>query len=47
MRSQLESRLLPLHVEVHGDGDAVVLVVDLHHLVDVHANENSVRLFCG
>ena len=43
----LEPGLPPLDIEVHGDGDAVVLVVDLHHLVDVQGNFNPVCLVCG
>ena len=36
--------LVPLHVEVHGDRDAVVLVVDMPHLVDVHGDADHVGL---
>ena len=36
--------LVPLHVEVHGDRDAVVLVVDMPHLVNVHGDADHVGL---
>ena len=39
--------LVPLHVEVHGDRDAVVLVVDMPHLVNVHGDADHVGLVCG
>ena len=43
----VQPALPPLHVEVGGEGDAVVLVVDPQHLVNVNGHFYRVCLFCG
>ena len=42
----VQPSLPPLHVEVGGEGDAVVLVVDAQDLVDVDGHAYHVCLFC-
>ena len=46
-REHVQPSLPPLDVEVGGEGDAVVLVVDAQHLVDVDGHAYHVCLFCG
>lgn len=46
-REHVEPSLPPLDIEVGGEGDAVVLVVDPQHLVDVDGHAYHVCLFCG
>ena len=46
-RVHVQPSLLPLNVEVGGEGDAVVLVIDPQHLVDVDGHPYHVCLFCG
>ena len=46
-REHVEPSLPPLNVEVGGEGDAVVLVVDPQDLVDVYGHAYHVCLFCG
>ena len=41
---QIDSLFCPLHIEVGGECDAVVLAIDHKHLVNVDADPNLVRL---
>ena len=41
---QIDSLFCPLHIEVSGECDAVVLAIDHKHLVNVDADPNLIRL---
>ena len=42
----IQSPLVPLHVEVGGERDGVVIAADGEDLVDVNADADLVWLFC-
>ena len=41
---QIDSLFCPLHIEVSGECDAIVLPIDPQHLVDVNADADNVWL---